>query len=417
MKRRLFISTGLWVASLGVVMAQAAVTLEDCKRMARNNYPKVKQYRLIEASRDFTMQNAAKGWLPQVSVSAGANVFTDIMDMSKFKAAGVGMKNHLSSASLTLTQTIYDGGAIAANRRVAQAQADVQAKQLDVAMYDLNQRIEQLYFGILMIDEQLKQNKLLQDDLGISLHTVKSMMDGGIANQSDIDAVRVEQVKARQAEGALKASRRAYFVMLGTFTGQKLETGTTLEKPGLQSTAGSIKGARPELSFYTAQGRLLDEQRRQLDTQLAPRLSAFGMGMYHSSTTDLMKNGLLAAGITLNWNIGALYTRKNDIRKLHLQHLQVESERETFIFNNRLQNEQSNGIIDNLLQQISQDDEIITLRESIRSKSEKKVQLGTETVNELLRHINAVSEARQQKALHTMQLLKETYNLKTINNN
>jgi outer membrane protein TolC len=417
MKRRLFITAGLWMALLGAAMAQTATTLEDCKRMARDNYPKVKQYRLIEASRDFTMQNAAKGWLPQVSVSAGANVFTDIIDLPQLEAAGIGMKNHLFNASVVLSQTIYDGGAIAAGKRVAQAQADVQTKQLDVTVYDLNQRIEQLYFGILMLDEQLKQNKLLQDDLGISFQTVKSMAGGGIASQSDIDAVQVEQVKARQAEGALKASRHAYLTMLGTFTGRQMAADATLATPAVPALTGSMPDARPELSYYMAQGRLLNEQRRQLDTQLAPRLSAFGMGMYHSSTTDLMKNGMLAAGITLNWNIGALYTRKNDIRKNSLQRMQIESERETFVFNNRLQNEQSAGVIDNLMQQISQDDEIIALRERIRSTGEKKVQMGTETVNEMLRYINAVSEARRQKALHEIQLLKEIYNKKTINNN
>lgn len=174
---------------------------------------------------------------------------------------------------------------------------------------------------------------------------------------------------------------------------------------------------RPELEYYSAQNRLLNEQKKQLDTRLLPTLSFFGTGMIHSKVSPLMNNGLLIGGISLSWNIGALYTRKNDLNKIELNRSNIETQRATFLFNNRLQNESSNGSIDCLQQQIAHDDAIVKLRESIRQKSEKKVQLGTESVNELLRNVNAVSQARQQKAIHEIQLLKEIYNRKHINNN
>lgn len=193
------------------------------------------------------------------------------------------------------------------------------------------------------------------------------------------------------------------------------EKGTVkLEKPEMRVVKNIVN--RPELSYYASQNLLLDARRKQLDTKLRPTVSLLGLGMAHSKLSNMIHNGMLAAGISLSWNIGALYTRKNDIRKLELQRQMNDSQRETFLFNLRLQNEEADGIIASLRQQIEKDEEIVRLRESIRSKSDRKVQLGTESVNELVRDILAVSLARAQKAQHEIQLLKEIYKQKNINN-
>lgn len=391
------------------------LTLEECKQLAHDNYPAVKQYQLIQQARDYTLQNIAKGWLPQVSANAGGYAFTDMLDVgSQMKSIGIDMKNYMFNGSVTINQHIYDGGQVAANKRVSIAQSEVQKNQLDVSMYEINERVEQLYFGIILLDEQIVQMKLLQENLSISNSTVSSMMKSGIANQSDLDGVKVEQVKCRQQQGSLEMSRKAYLRMLGVFIGKQLNENIQFKKPSVIGI--SEENNRPELDYYIAQSKLLGEQRKQLDARLRPTFSAFGIGMYHTKVMDLMKNSMLLGGLSVSWNIGAFYTRKNDIKKLELQQQQIESQRETFLFNNRLQRENSNGQIDNLRSQIAEDDEIVTLRQSIYSKSQKKVQLGTESVNEMLRDVNAVSQARQQKALHEIQLLKELYNMKNINN-
>lgn len=398
-------------------MNAQTLTLEDCKQLAHDNYPTVKQYHLVEQTRDFTIENASKAWLPQISASVNGLAFTNVLDLTdQMKQAGVDMKNWLVAGSVMINQNIYDGGQVKANKNIAAAQAEVQKHQLNVNMYDLNQRVEQLYFGVLTLDEQIRQTELLQNDLALSNKTITSMISEGVANQTDLDAVKVEQVKAQQTLDAQKTSRASYLQMIGVFIGKKLGEGTVLQKPAMADVINNTDN-RPEIDYYKSQGILLDAQRKQLDTKLLPKLSAFGMGVYHTSVTDMMNNGLLAGGLTLSWNIGALYTRKNDIKNIETQRRIIDSQRETFLFNNSLQNENTNGNISTLRRQISQDDDIVGLRERIRSKSEKKVKLGTESINEMLRDINAVSQARQQKALHEIQLLKEIYSLKTINNN
>ncbi len=413
MTNRTLLAIATTLLSLSV---RAQVTLDECKTSARDNYPTVKQYRLIELSRDYTMDNATKTWLPKVSVAAGAVAMTDLMDNTATGAADI--SNEIYGAMLQVNQTIYDGGTTTARKRMTRAEADVEKSRLDVTMYDINSRVEELFFGILTIDEKLKQIHILIDDLELSMRTVDGMMNGGLANQSDKDAIKVEQLKASQQESSLTTSRDAYVRMLEAFTGKDLPAGTRFEKPSetMPHFSETITNRRPELEYYSARLRLLEEQRHTLDTKLRPQISFFGAAIYHNRINDLLKNGALAAGVTLSWNIGALYTRKNDIRNIETQKLHTESQRETFLFNTRIQNEDSYGKIKGLRKQIQLDDEIITLRENIRQATEKKVESGTETVNELLRHINAVSEARQTKAMHEIVLIRELYSLRHTNN-
>ena len=420
---------------LSASLSTQAITLKESLQMAHDNYPAIRQYQLIEQTRDFTLENASKGWLPQVSASAGAYAFTaPIKSNEQIARMGIDFKNYMANASVTIRQNLYDGGEIAAQKEVTSAQSEVQKHQLHVSMYGINERVQQIYFSILLLDEQIVLNELHQKDLSTSEKNIRSLIKGGIANQSDLDAILVECLKLKQQKDAIVVSRQAYLQMLGVFIGKELMVSEKLEKPSMESnvlrtpegtTSDSSSSLflaknwginRPELQYYDSQNLLIDARRKQLDTRLRPTLSLFGMGMLHSKVSDMINYGMLAGGISLSWNIGALYTRKNDIRKLEVQRQMNDIQREVFLFNNRLQNEQEYGIIASLRKQIAQDTEIISLRESIRSKSDRKVQLGTESVNELVRDINAVNLAKTQKAMHEIQLLQEIYKLKYINN-
>ena len=415
MKRKILV----FILSILISPCLAQLDIDQCHDMARQQYPLIKQYGLLEKSEAYTLSNAMKAFLPEVKFSFGANGFTDLISSSpKTDAMGMGdMKNYLLNGSIQINQLIYDGGAISAQRKLIKAQAEADKKQLDVRLYEINQRVDQLYFGILMIDEQSKQLKLLQNDLALSLNTVQSLMNGGLANQSDVDAVKVEQLRATQQESSLRTSRKSYIQMLGLFIGKALDEKTTLDKPTPLPLSKPQGVLRPELSYFAAQQNLLDTQRKSLTARLLPQLSAFAMGMYHNKVLDMMKPAMLAGGITLSWKISPFYTRKNDLRSIETKKSMIDQERETFLFNIHLQNEKEQSVVEDLREKLKQDDEIIRLRENIHSVSVTKVQNGIQTINEMLRDVNAVNEARQQKSIHEIQLLEAMYQLKNINNN
>lgn len=403
-----------------VVPAFTQITLDECRSLARANYPLIKRFSLVEQSRSLSVSNASKAWLPQVSLSARASYQSDVTRIP-VDIPGVDispMSKDQYDVSVHVSQQIYDGGSVSSSKRLADARSDVEREKVNVAIYDVYERVDQLYFGILLLDEQIRQVRLLQDDLSLSSKSVSGMLRGGVASQTDLDAVKVEQVKARQSETSLLTSRATYLKMLSTFIGKPLGDSVSLVRPD-EADVSVVVNNRPELSLYNAQNRLLDQQRNVLDTYLRPRIGLFLQGGYGNPALNMLKNKFEAyykVGATLTWNFGNLYTRANDKRKIDTDRLGIEAEREVFLFNTGLQSELQRGNIESLRRQISQDDEIITLRERIRSKADVKVANGTETVNEMLRDINAVSEARFTKAFHEIQLLQEIYKLKNINN-
>lgn len=403
-----------------VVPAFTQITLDECRSLARANYPLIKRFSLVEQSRSLSVSNASKAWLPQVSLSARASYQSDVtripVDIPGVDISPLSKDQY--DVSVHVSQQIYDGGSVISSKRLADALSDVEREKVNVAIYDVYERVDQLYFGILLLDEQIRQVRLLQDDLSLSSKSVTGMLRGGVASQTDLDAVKVEQVKARQSETSLLTSRATYLKMLSTFIGKPLGDSVSLVRPD-EADVSVVVNNRPELSLYNAQNRLLDQQRNVLDTYLRPRVGLFLQGGYGNPALNMLKNKFEAyykVGATLTWNFGNLYTRANDKRKIDTDRLGIEAEREAFLFNTGLQSELQRGNIESLRRQISQDDEIITLRERIRSKADVKVANGTETVNEMLRDINAVSEARLTKAFHEIQLLQEIYKLKNINN-
>ena len=411
MAKRLLLT--LWAVC--TLTAAHALTLEECLRLARDNYPATRQYGLVEAAKEYDTDNAGKAWLPAVSVQAGAYAFTDILKQnSATSRAGVDIDNHLAAAAVTVRQTVYDGGRTAAGKRAAAAKWEAEARQTDTDMYAVKARVQEIYFGILLIDEQTRLNDILQADLATVAKNVEDMMRGGVANQSDLDALNAELLSAAQQREAYEATRAAYLKMLGMFVGRVLDSATVIERPSMPAASRGTESLRPEMAYFASQDAILDARRRQLDANLRPTLGFMGMGTLHTKLSGMLNKGLVAGGLTLSWDIGALYTRKNDLRKLETLRQQNDARRQTFVFQNHLSQEEADGSVAALRKQLAGDDGIVSLRESIRAAAAKKVAAGTESANELARDINAVNRARVQRAAHEIQLLKALYNLRYL---
>lgn len=416
----LLLFLGAWLT------AGAQLTLEECYRQARANYPLIRQYGLIEKTREYNLENAARGYLPQLAFSAQATYQSDVtripIDLDALGFTGVEiptLSQDQYKAELSLSQTIWDGGAIRSRRKVLRTQADVDKHNLDVSLYALRDRVNQLYFGILLTDARLGQSRVLQDELQRHLDQVASYINNGIANQADYDALRVELLKARQDEVQLRHARRAYLAMLSRFIGQELREGATLEKPRGDRPNVS-RNQRPELALFEAQIRNLRTQDTGITAGLTPRLSLFATGGYGKPGLDMFENkfqlyGL--AGVRLSWNISSFWTQKNDRRKIQTGIQSVEAQRETFLFNTALEVEQHNATIDRYEEQLRYDDEIIALRRSVRRASEAKMANGTLSGTDLASDIHAEQAAIQEKIVHEISLLMAIYEHKYATNN
>lgn len=408
-----------WVWAMGMCALQgtlsAQLTLEACYRAARENYPLVRQFDLIERTKDFTVENATKSYFPQLGFSGKASYQSDVTKMP-FSIPGVefGLDKDQYQLVLELNQTIWDGGAVRNRKEEARAKSEVQKGQLEVNLYALDDRVNQLFFGMLLIDAQLAQNALLQAQLARNHGQVSACMQQGVANQADLDAVAVEQLNARQTESELRVNRKAYAEVLGLLTGRKGIDAERLVKPS--ATVEPLEeNRRPELSLYESQRRQLSVQEKGLTARYMPKLGVFAQGAYGDPGLNMLKGGFepyYIAGLRLSWNISDLYTRKNDKRLLAASRDDIDVQEAVFRLNNRMEAAQHWRTVEKIDTLMKNDDELIRLRTNIRKSAEAKVANGTLTVTEMLREVTAEDQAKQAKALHEIQRLQTLYDIK-----
>ena len=419
---------------LSLVMLPTAImaqTLEECQHAAERNYPLIKQYGLIEKTTQLTVANIQKGWLPQVSASAQATYQSDVMswpDQMKTMMTGMGidMKGLTKDqyrVGIDVNQTLFDGGVISSQKAIARQQGKVQEAQTEVQLYNVRKRVNEMYFSLLMLDEQIVLNHDMQELLAGNERKLQAMMKSGTAAESDWQSVKAERLKVMQQATSLESQKRMLTMMLSTFCG--IET-NNIQKPLVKAENGELmsESHRPELRALDAQIGLLNAQEKALNAALMPKLGVFAQGYYGypglNMFEDMMShkwslNGIIGARLT--WNIGALYTRKNDKAKLQLQRDLTESNREVFLFNNRMEQLQQSEEISRYKQLMNDDAEIISLRAAVRKAAESKLSHGIIDVNDLLREINQENAARVQQSMHEIEMLKEIYDNKFTTNN
>ena len=421
----------LILALIMLPMPAFGQTLEECQQAAEKNYPLIQQYGLIEKTTELTVANIQKGWLPQVSVQAQATYQNKVVawpDEMQPMMSGMGinmegLKKDQYRVGIDVQQTIYDGGVMGSQKRIAREQGKVQEAQNEVNIYNVRKRVNEMYFGLLLIDEKIKLNTDLQTLLAGNERELESMTERGTAAESDLQSVKAERLNAVQKGIELESQKQMLLRMLSTFCGLEVKE---VQKPLATAEDGGLmaENRRPELRALDAQIGVLNAQEKALNAALMPKIGAFAQGYYGypglNMFEDMMRhqwswNGIVGARLT--WNIGALYTRKNDKAKLQLQRDLTENNRDVFLFNNNLDQIRQHENIERYRKLMAQDGEIISLRQAVRKAAESKLAHGIIDVNDLVREINQEHAACVQQSVHEIEMLKEIYDNKYTTNN
>lgn len=406
--------------------AQQRATLVQCYQWAEANYPQIRQYGLIDRAEKYDLSNTGKAWLPQLNITAKATYQSDVtklpIDLSQLPVdiAMPTLSKDQYQVAAEVAQMIWDGGATRAGRALTKAEAEADRKQLQSELYTLKERVNQLYFGCLLQDELLRQNRLLQKELQINLNRVKALIVNGMANESDRDLLEVELLQVRQRETEIKTERMAYIRMLAYFTGQKELEEAEFVKPELP--ADHLPGTiyRPELEALQAKSLYVESQNKLITAGLMPHFGAFVQAGYGRPGLNMLEdkfNPFYIAGVRVNWNLGKLYTLKNDRRQVEVARRKLDVTRETFLFNTQMQLISQNEEIRKLTQLMQSDDAIMRLRANVKKAAEAKLANGVITVSDLIREINAEDMARQTAVIHQTQHLMAIYQFMYLTNN
>lgn len=412
--------------SLGLA---AQVTIEQCVNLAQENYPLIKKYNLLNSLNEINLSDINKSWLPQINVYAQGNVqnatpsFPDrLSGMLKQMGTDIsGLNEWQYKIGADLNQTIWDGGSSKARREIERTQHAENQAALDVQLYAVKERVENLFFGILLIDEQTKQIRASIDLLQDNLQKLRSMLKNGIAMQCDADMVEAQYLATSQQLIQARSMAESYRRLLEIYIGESL-AGRELIMPDAV-IPGDLVPNRPEQKLFNAQLLANDALRNNITSSIMPQIGLFAQAYYGYPGYDYFENMMnrnpsfnILAGVKISWNIGAFYTKKNSSQKLKLAAGEISADRETFLFNTSLETQSQVDNINELKAVIKEDGRIVELRANVRRAAESQLDNGTIDATALLTKITDEKQARLNAAYHEIQLLQSIYKLKhTVN--
>jgi outer membrane protein TolC len=402
--------------------AQQSVTIEQCYAWAEANYPLAKQRELIEKSKAYSVDNISKGIFPQFLVSAQATYQSDVTKIDLPPSIPIEVPSPTKDQyRLTgeLSQSLTDFPLNKVQRELKSNEAAIQQQNITVELYKLRERVNQLFFGALLIDEQLKQSDLLKKDIQRGIDQTQSAIDNGVAFRSNLDKLKAEMLKVQQKDIELKAAKKAYLSMLALFTGQDLNENTTLVKPEAPTVPDSIQ--RPELNIYALQKRSSELQQKLIGLKNIPRLNVFFQGgLGRPSPVNMLSEDFspfYITGVRLGWSLSGMYSYKKENAITGNDRQSIDVMQNIFLFNTNMALKQQDADVQKYLDLIATDEAIIALRESVKQTSLVQLENGVITTNDYLKEVNEADQARQNKILHDLQLLMVRYAQKTTSGN
>lgn len=419
-----WLAAALLTLAATTLHAQSTLTLEQCYRLAEANYPLTRQRALIASTRDYNISNISKGIYPQLSVSGTATYQSAVTDISippinGFKINIPTVPKDQYKLYGEISQTLTGFGINRQQREISNTGAALQEANLNTDLYQLKDRINQLYFGAILLDDQIVQNNLAAKDIQTGIDNVQARISNGTDFVSSLNKLKAQLLQTQQHSIELAASRDAYTDMLGLFINQPVDSSTQLQRPEPPQNTDSIK--RPELKAYDLQLQQYAENLRLTRLNLYPQLSAFFQGgMGQPNPMNLLSTSLSPyyfTGLRLSWTIGGAYTYKKDRLISANNQEMVRAERNTFLFNTQQTLHQENADIRKYRRLIENDDAIVNLRESVSTTSAVQLRNGVITANDYLLDVNAAAQARQDRSVHEIQLLMTQYNYKNTSGN
>lgn len=402
-----FLTAGL--ALLTLLPAFGQTDLESCIRLAYDNYPQIQEYDLIEAARKYDVRSAATAWAPQLSISGKASWQSTVVEMP-FDIPGMkfDIPHDQYGVTADLTQQIWDGGATSIKRKLIDAGADVKNRQLEVNLYSIRSRVQNIFLGINLIDRQLALNEVLSANLRRTLEEMDARVDFGVAFASDRDQIKVSLLSCDQQKIALETDRRAYVKMLGMLTGRDMQNETFTEPKADSYKLSPAEINRPELALYDAQTKQIDLQKQQLNVNLTPHFNLNLQAGYGRPGLNMLSGKFdpyFVAGIRMQWNFGSFYTLKNDRSKSAAEAERIELARKSFLLNTSVEAMQKQSEIEKAADVMERDDEIIRLRQSIRETAENQYKEGVIKMNDYLNILDDEFNARLNQDIHAIQYI------------
>jgi outer membrane protein TolC len=402
------------------VCAQApdTVSLFQCHRSAMDTHPLNEQKDLYMQAKDLNQKNYSVNWLPTLDLNGKYSWQNEVVQLP-FAQMIPGFETPLMphynyKLTLDIQKTLYDGGMAHRGRELEEKAYQVNRQKVEVSLNQLKDRVNSVYFFILVLQEQEKTLRLKNDELQARLQVMESRLRNETVLASDLNVLKAEKLKAEQQLAELTISRESAVAVLSDLTSLEISDGTVLALPTAEigSADESIYGSSgesllPEQVLYDMQISKLDANIRLASRQLYPKAFVFGQFGYGNPALDFFRDefrGYYIVGAGFQWRIWDWSRTSREKQVMAVQQDIIRSEKETFDRNLSIQLEELTANIIKYEEAVQRDSAILQLREEITRAAVSKLENGIITSTDYVTELDAEVQARTQLDLHRIQL-------------
>ena len=426
MTRITLVAVSILLAPHGIAGAQTrldSLQLATLREAALNTDPRAAQPRILAAQSALRLRNIAAEQKPTLSLDGIGQYQSDVASIP-VTLPGVTFPtqpNDTYDARLIAQQRIYDP-TTSSRQTLERAQLAESQARVRSAIYGISESVNAAFFAALRAQTQTAELQTTLTDLEAQLAVADARVKAGTALPGERSALQVELLRRRQAVAEQSAIRRASIAILSDLVAYPIDPSIPLATPDLSSKVAAFRDSaalrrRPEYDQFERSRdvlRLVEEARSAQDK---PRVSAFGRIGYGRPglkfLTDRFDSYWLA-GIQVQWTPWNWDTSRRDRQITALQRDIVTTEEESFTASLRRAAEQDLASIDRLATTLAQDEEIVTLRESILAETRVRYAEAVVTAAEYVDRQTDVLSAMLTRALHRVELAQASAHLLTI---
>ncbi|OIP04687.1 MAG: hypothetical protein AUJ97_02385 [Bacteroidetes bacterium CG2_30_32_10] len=391
------------------------LSLEYCYTEAISNYPLIKQKDLLKTSTEYKIKNLNVNYLPQVFLNGQATYQSDVTELP-IKMPGVSIPELNKDAykvTLDVNQVVYDGGLTKNQKNIEKTGLLLDEQNLDIELYKVKDRVNQLYFNILLLQENEKLLKVMQNEINSKLAKMEAAIKGGVAIENNANILKAELIKIEQQLIEINAGKQASSQMLGELINKTITEKTTFVLPEPIVNVNDTINNRLEFKYFDLQKDKITQTKNLSVSKIMPRVSVFGQAGYGRPGLNMFTTTFdtyYLVGAKLSWNIWNWNQSKNEKNILNIQFSIVDSQKELFAMNLKMANYKENADVKKFIALIEKDNEIIALKTKIAKNASYQLDNGIITATEYTTELNSEWQAKLNLELHKIQLVLSKIN-------
>lgn len=404
-------------AAVGSVQPDT-LTLEYCYSRVENHYPLAKKTELQQRITELNTQIAHTAYFPQLEVGARSSYQSEV---TQFPGGSVPFQPSLSKDqyefSLSVNQPVYNGGAIGIRKKLEETKGRQEELSVEVQIQEVRSQVEQVYYNILLAQQQENIVQLLIENLRAQLNTVSSQVDKGARLPSQKYILQAELTKARQDSAETVSNVRTGYEVLSELIGEDIKPDTPLKLSNFEF-AQLAKSApeRVELQLFENRKSTFEYQKQLEATKKYPAVSLFGSAAYGRPGYNFFEDemhGYYMAGVRIQWNFWDWKNAGTQSQALTFRQQKVEEDRRAFKKQLNTTLKRIEERVKMLKDQISRDKEIISLRKKVVAEKESQLRNGTITSTEYVTELNNALQSEYALKIHKVQLSRAQAEYKT----